>query len=146
MYQRHGILTNLMAVVLVLTMPLCCCIVKTATGSLSTCCATEVIEVTSCCQKQNTYCVTDQNEKQNTETPCEGDCGCTIKGTFFTPEWTPPVDLIGADTPAPFFISVDVAILELGVTNAIHGPPKFNPSKLGFSSAPAIRGALILQV
>ena len=147
MYQRHGILTNLMATVLVFTMPLCCCIVKTATGASQSCCAVELIETSSCCQQKQKTCDMVQTSEQEPEnTPCDGDCGCTIKGTFFTQQWTPPVDHIGTDTPAPFFVSIDLIALDQYVANKIHGPPKFDSYLLGFSSAPPMRGSLILQV
>jgi hypothetical protein len=147
MYQRHGILTNIMAVVLVFTMPLCCCIVKTATGADSSCCAVEIVETESCCQQQQKTCGIEQSSEQGHEqAPCDGDCGCTIKGTFITPEWTPPVDVIGFETPTPFFAYADYILSDQYVAHAIHGPPKFESYRLGFSGAPPMRGALILQV
>ena len=146
MYQRHGILTNLMAMVLVFTIPLCCCIIKTATGASQSCCATELIETTSCCQEQKTCNTVQTSEQESENAPCDGDCRCTVKGTLFTPQWSPPVDLFGTDVPAPFFVAVDLFALNLNDANKIHGPPKFEPYLLGFSSAPPIRGSLILQV
>ncbi len=146
MYNQHGILTNLMAMVLVFTMPLCCCIVKTATGSSESCCAIEVIKTTSCCQQQETCNVEQSSDQEPEHVPCDGDCGCTVKGTFFTPEWTPPIDVIGIDSPTPFFVTVNMFALNQYAVNKIHSPPKYEPYLLGFSSAPPMRGSLILQV
>jgi len=50
------------------------------------------------------------------------------------------------DAPAPFFVTDSSTSVNQYVANAAHGPPKFEPYTLGFSSAPPIRGSLILQV
>jgi len=139
MYQRRGILTNLIAVVLAFTMPLCCCIIRTATSATDSCCAVEVVETTSCCQEQSP-------EQESENDPCCNDCGCTIKGTIFTQNWTPPIDLFGVDAPTHFFVLNDVLGVDKCVAHAIHGPPKYNPHILGFSGAPPMRGSLILEV
>ncbi len=145
MYKRHGILTNLVAMVLTLTMPLCCCLVNTTTGAETTCCAVEVVEVESCCQ-QNSCCNEQPAEQEKDGSPCCDECGCTIIGAIFTAEWSPPVDVFGVDTQTPFFVT-DTSLSENQyVANAAHGPPKCEPYILGFSSAPPIRGSLILQV
>ena len=146
MYQRHGILTNLMAMLLVFTIPLCCCIVKTATGASQSCCTIELIETTSCCQQQKTCNTVQTSEQESKNAPCDSDCRCTVKGTLFTAQWSPPVDLFGTNVLAPFFITVDLFALNQNDANKIHGPPKIEPHLLGFSSAPPIRGSLILQV
>ncbi len=144
MYHRRGILTNFLALALAFTMPLCCCLVNTTTGAETTCC-TEVVEVKSCCQ-QPSCCNEESSEQEKESSPCCDDCGCTIIGVTFTTEWTPPVDLFGIDAPTPFFINDCSSSTNQYVANAVHGPPKFEPYKLGFSSAPPIRGSLILQV
>ena len=151
MYHRHGIFTHMMAMVLVFTMPLCCCIVKTATGAPSSCCATEVavtiVDDTSCCQKQKTSCVAEEKTDDGSENvPCDGDCGCTIKGAVATPQWTAPIDIIGANTPAPFFATLDLFSNDQRIMAVSHGPPVPNISKIGYSNAPPLRGAIILQV
>jgi hypothetical protein len=135
-----------MAMVLVFTMPLCCCIVKTATGASQSCCVVEKIETTSCCQQQKTCDMVQSSEQEPENTPCDGDCGCTIKGAFFTPQWTPPVDIIGVDSPTPFFVAFDIVAVNQNVAHKIHDPPTYKPYLLGFSGAPPMRGSLILQV
>jgi hypothetical protein len=56
------------------------------------------------------------------------------------------MDAFGVDAPIPFFVTDISLSLKQYVANAAHGPPKFKPHILGFSSAPPIRGSLILQV
>ena len=145
MYRRRGILTNLLAVVLTFTMPLCCCLVNTTTGAETTCCTIEVVEVEACCQQKS--CRNDAPAgKEKGDSPCCDECECIIVGATFTTEWVPPMDAFGADAPAPFFVTDISLSLKHYVANAAHGPPKFEPYILGFSSAPPIRGSLILQV
>ena len=146
MYQRRGILTNLLAIVLAFSMPLCCCIVETTTGISSTsCCVVKVVEVASCCEQPT--CSEDSSSKQRSKQgPCGDECTCTIKGTFFTQQWTLPVDLFGVDAPTPFFVYNDILGCDQHTAKVAHSPPKYDPSLLGFSSAPSMRGVLILQV
>ncbi len=150
MYKRHGILANLVVMVLIFTMPLCCCIVKSASGSTGSCCSTAVQEVsTSCCKQIQKPCSQNMNQGEEEESesePCNGDCRCTIKGTIYVQDWTPPVDLYGTDAPTPFFVNnTALAVEQVAITFA-NGPPKYDPHTLGFSSAPPIRGTLILEV
>ena len=147
MYKRHGILTNMIAIVLTFTMSICCCIVNTATGSTASCCTVEITETKSCNQQASSCCQKQPVSEGDTENePCCEDCSCTIVGTIFTQNWAPPVDLIGVDTPAPFF-TINV-FFRAGqyVADAIHGPPKYDQHILGYSSAPSMRGVVILQV
>jgi hypothetical protein len=139
MYKRHGFFTNMIAMVLALTMPLCCCIVNTASGSTDACSSIAVQE------KQAPSCCSQQENGEEPE-PCFGDCGCIIKGTIFVQDWTPPVDLFGVDTPAPFFIETQNHLTSRWATSFAHGPPKYFQHNLGFSGAPPIRGTLILEV
>ena len=151
MYNRPSILTNFVAMVLVFTMPLCCCIVKSATGEDSTCCTVVVQEesTTSCCKEIQTSCcqnLTQDEEKPSDSEPCNGDCGCIIKGTIFVQDWTPPIDHFGAESPAPFFVEHAIHAATNEVTPFANGPPRFKPHILGYSSAPPIRGTLVLEV
>lgn len=149
MYKRHCLFTNMVAMVLALTMPLCCCIVNTASGTTKACSSSSVQEEQSqsCCKKVVLSCC-DQQENENEEEPSPycGDCGCTIKGTIFAQDWAPPVDFIGVDTPTPFFVDTPTLHVDLAATSFAHGPPKYEPHNLGFSGAPPIRGTLILEV
>ncbi|MBC8201864.1 MAG: hypothetical protein H8E86_07425 [Planctomycetes bacterium] len=148
MYKRYGILTNMIAIVLIFTMSICCCIVNTATGSMaSSYCTVEVTETkpcneqaSSCCQKQPV------SEEDSENEPCCEECSCVIVGAIFTQNWVPPVDLIGVDTPTPFF-KINIAVrADQHVADAIHGPPKYDQHTLGYSSTPSMRGVVILQV
>ncbi len=145
MYKRRGLLTNLLALVLTLTMPICCCLVNATTGAETTCCAVEVAEVESCCQ-QKSCCNEQPAEQEKDSSTCCDECGCIIIGVIFPAEWSPLIDFFGVDAPAPFFVTDSSTSVNQYVANAAHGPPKFEPYTLGFSSAPPIRGSLILQV
>ena len=92
---------------------------------------------TSCCSQQDT-------EEEPGSDFC--GCGCAIKGTVFVQDWTPPVDLIGKNTPAPFFVNHAILAAKQDAITFAHGPPKYDSHILGFSSAPPIRGTLILEV
>ena len=106
-----------------------------------------VVETISCCQKNTTWTQGQQSSEKDSENePCCDDCGCTIKGTIFTQSWTPPVDLIGVDAPAPFYITSELLGVDRCVAQAIHDPPIFDFHILGNSGAPPMRGSLILQV
>ena len=149
MYHRHGLMTNMIAMVLVFTMPLCCCIVRTATGATDSCCSTNTQEeiTSSCCQKvQKSCCENERSKEEQGNESCNGGCGCTFKGMIFVQNWSPPVDTFGVDTPAPFVIEFHILQASHNATTFAHGPPKFSPHHLGNSSAPPIRGSLILEV
>ena len=139
MYKRHGFFTNMIAMVLALTMPLCCCVVNTVSGTTVACSSFSVQE------DQTPSCCSQQGNEEEPEPYC-GDCGCTIKGTIFVQDWAPPVDLFGVDTPALFFIEIQSHQVSRCATSFAHGPPKYDPHNLGFSGAPPIRGTLILEV
>lgn len=147
MYKRHSIFTNMIAMVLAFTMPLCCCIVNTASGATDACSSVSVQDEqdSSCCNKVVISCCSQQDNEEEPEPYC-GDCGCTIKGTIFVQDWTPPVDLFGVDTPSPFFIETQNHQVSRCATSFAHGPPKYFQHNLGFSGAPPIRGTLILEV
>jgi hypothetical protein len=146
MYKRHGILTNMIAIVLTITMSICCCIVKTATGSTTSCCTVEIAETKSCNQQTPSCCQKQPAPEEDSENePCCEECNCITVGTILTQNWAPPTDLIGVDTPALFF-TINIFGVDQYVANAIHGPPKYDPHILGFSSAPSMRGVVILQV
>lgn len=153
MYKRRGIITNTIAVVLAFTMPMCCCALMNIFMPSNSCCSTtlQVVEDTTTCETKSSCC-NSQSEKSNTnnedKTPCSDDCGNCIQDTILSQDWSPPVDTIGTDIPD--FFQTTIALAELfnstTTSGSIHGPPRFNPHLLGYSSAPAMRGSLILQV
>lgn len=153
MYRRRGIITNTIALVLAFTLPMCCCALKNLFTSSGSCCSTslQVLEDAATCETKSSCCSSqseDSNNKEEDKTPCGDDCGNCIQDTILTQDWTPPVDTIGSDIPD--FFQPTIAIAELftptTASGSIHGPPKFDPHLLGYSSAPAMRGSLILQV
>jgi hypothetical protein len=152
MYKRRGIITNTIALVLAFTMPMCCCALKNIFMPSNSCCSTtsQVVEDATACEMQSSCC-SSESENSNSEkdkTPCSDDCGNCIQDTILTQDWSPPVDTIGTDIP-DYFQSTIAELLVTATTTtsgSIHGPPKFDPHLLGYSSAPAIRGSLILQV
>jgi hypothetical protein len=136
----------MVAMVLAFTMSICCCVIKTATGSTDSCCTVEIAEtelcdqqISSCCQKKPVPEEDSENE------PCCEECSCTTVGIILTQNWTPPIDLIGVDAPALFF-TINIFGADQYVANAIHGPPKYDQHILGYSSAPLMRDVVILQV
>ena len=56
------------------------------------------------------------------------------------------IRLFGIDAPAPFFVYKEFLGYDQHTAKVAHSPPKYNPSLLGFSNAPSMRGTLILQV
>ncbi len=134
----------MIALILAFSMPLCCCVVNTASGATYACNSITEQPDLFCCQKIEKSCCPQDNEDE--PEPYCGDCGCTIKGTIFVQDWTPPVDIIGADAPAPFFTYYSIPSSDQEAITFANGPPKYDPHILGFSSAPPIRGTLILEV
>lgn len=85
-------------------MPLCCCMVSTASGS--SCCGPEpIVEVErSCCDASN--CEDDAAQESQESTPCsDGGCSCCLKAPSTGSNWSPPIDTIG--TPLLSFTMVD---------------------------------------
>jgi hypothetical protein len=98
----------------------------------------------SCCSSESEN---SNNEEDNI--PCSDDCGNCIQDTILTQNWTPPVDTIGTDIPDYFQSTIAFAALvatTATTSGSIHDPSKYDPHLLGYSSAPAMRGSLILQV
>ena len=154
MYKRRGIITNTIAMALAFTMPMCCCALKSMLTSGDSCCSptSQIVEDTSLCETKSSCC-TSSTEQSNTndedKTPCGDDCGNCIQDTILSQDWSPPVDTIGTDIPDCFQSTIAFDALKTTTTmtsGSIHGPPKFDPHLLGYSSAPAMRGSLILQV
>ncbi len=153
MYRRRGIITNTIALVLAFTMPVCCCALKSMLTSGDSCCTvvSQLVDSDTACETQSSCC-NSSSEQSNTndkdKTPCGDDCANCIQDTILTQDWSPPVDTIGTDIPE--FFQTTIAIAELltptTTSGSIHGPPRFDSHLLGYSSAPAIRGSLILQV
>ena len=154
MYRRRGIITNTIAMVLAFTMPMCCCALKSMLTTGDSCCTTtlQVVVDDASCETQLSCC-SSPSEQSNTndedKTPCGDDCANCIQDTILSQDWTPPVDTIGTDIPD--YVQSTIAIADLmtlstTTSGSIHGPPRFDSHLLGYSSAPAMRGSLILQV
>ncbi|GEM_PF-2198515 len=152
MYKRHGILTNLVAMVLIFTMPICCCIVNSATGLEDSCCSISIQEESnnsSCYPIQVSCCnqISEGGEENPDSEPEHCNCCSMIKGTIHVPNWSPPIDLFGKSIPNSFFLDQSIFSLQKDAKVMwAHGPPKWTSHILGFSNAPPIRGTLVLEV
>ncbi|MAB83087.1 MAG: hypothetical protein CMJ24_06585 [Phycisphaerae bacterium] len=122
-------------------MPLCCCIVSTASGA-SCCAPVPVVEVerSSC---EHACCESESVEESTDSSHCaEAGCSCCLKALSIGSDWSPPVDTIG--TPMPSFTLVDMCDPSSDVRSerCLHDtdpPPKpCDPDRL--------RGHVILQV
>ena len=154
MYKQRGIITNTIALVLAFTMPMCCCALKSMLGPSASCCSvtSQVVEDAATCETQSSCCNSfskQSNTNDEDTTPCGDDCANCIQDTILSQDWTPPVDTIGTDIPdffQPTIAFANLVIPTTATTGSIHGPPRFYPHLLGYSSAPSMRGSLILQV
>ena len=154
MYRRRGIITNTIALVLAFTMPMCCCALKSMLTSGDSCCTvvSQIVDSDTACETQSSCC-NSSSEQSNTndkdKTPCGDDCANCIQDTILSQDWSPPVDTIGTDIPDYFKSTIafaDLVTSPITTSGSIHGPPRFDPHLLGYSSAPSMRGSLILQV
>ena len=130
---------RLTATILVVAMPLCCCVLNVAAG-VSCCDPAPQIEVVSCCTAQS--CESQSAEPVHEELPCTGeDCQCCLKAPTSIQNWTPPVDTIGTILMTAEMTSEEM-LPPLKRTAALHGhhPPPW-PEDSG-----AVRGQIILQV
>ena len=143
MLYKRGILIRTIALVLACAMPLCCCVLNAVTGELNSGCSE--IETASCCLAVVSNHESPDQDKGEQES-CDG-YSCRIKGLVLDSNWTVPVDLIGSDIP--LFLQED------NFCNATNGsiasielpPPELvKITTLGNSSAPSMRGAVILEV
>ena len=128
------------ALLLVVAMPLCCCVLNAASGA-NCCDAAPVVEVASCCS--STHCQVEQTEDAPDSDPCNGNsCTCCLKIPSTSLDWSPPVDAIG--TPlAPCCLPLDlVAKIEIDADkgNGWDDPPP------GPGDPSHLRGQVILQV
>ncbi|MCH2134464.1 MAG: hypothetical protein MK116_12020 [Phycisphaerales bacterium] len=140
---RRGLLHRLTAMILVVAMPLCCCIMNAAAG-VSCCTPAEVVtEVApSCCSGSACHAEVD-TEATPEPTPCgDSDCLCCLKAPSTTFDWTPPVDTIG--TPMPPCTPITVSITDRVDTT---------PNRCGWADPPPrpddpenLRGHVVLQV
>ncbi len=152
MYKRNGILTNLVAMVLIFTMPICCCIVNSAVGLEDSCCSISIYEESnhsSCYPIQSSCCkqISEGGEEDPDSEPDLCNCCSMIKGTIHVPNWSPPTDLFGKSMPNPFFLCQSLLSFQKDANvMRTYGPPKWSSNILGFSNAPPIRGTLVLEV
>ena len=142
LHKQHNLMKTI-ALALAFTMPFCCCILNAVAGEPDSCC--EKIEVVSCCETtastQSSPCDQEEEEKS-----CEG-CSCCIKGLVLDSNWSVPNDLFGSERPLFMhdgFISN--AIQPSVATIELPPPQRVKITTLGNSSAPSMRGAIILEV
>ena len=90
------------ALILVVAMPMCCCVLNVAAGS-SCCDPSPKIERISCCSPVS--CESEPAEATPVELPCVGDdCQCCLKAPSLVENWTPPVDSFGTDLMTPHWV------------------------------------------
>ena len=130
---------RLTATILVVAMPLCCCVLNVAAG-VSCCEPAPQIEIAGCCSAQS--CESESAEPLYDELPCTGeDCQCCLKAPTSIQNWTPPVDTIGTILMTAEMTSEQMPT-SFKWTASLHGhhhPPW--PEDSG-----AVRGQIILQV
>ena len=137
-HSRRGLMHRFTALILVVAMPLCCCVLNVAAG-VSCCDPAPQIEVVSCCSSQ--ACESQSPEPVHEELPCTGeDCQCCLKAPTSTQNWTPPVDTIGTLLMTAEMILDDSPSFKR--TAALHG---HHPPPQPEDSGP-VRGQTILQV
>ena len=89
---RKGLVHRMIALLLAMAMPLCCCMF----GSSGSCCVPEpvVVEVASCCSSTDCQTATAENAPLD---PCSGmtTCQCCLKAPAHAFDWHPPIDTIG---------------------------------------------------
>jgi hypothetical protein len=140
--RRYSPGHRLITLLLVAVMPICCCVVKSFSGSA--CCGTAsveaTVEVASCCMARD--CDTEMPaESSEPASDASGRCGCCAKVTPTTLDWTPPVDTIGS----PLLLIAFSGDLGEATTPSIRanrrpGVPKGHPGP------GLLRGTVILQV
>jgi len=142
LHRQHNLMKTI-ALVLAFTMPFCCCAVNAVAGEPDSCC--EKIEVVSCCETtastQSSPCDQEEEEKS-----CE-DCSCCIKGLVLDSDWSVPNDLIGSERPMFMRNGFISNAIQLSLATIELPPPQsVKITTLGNSSAPSMRGAVILEV
>lgn len=148
MFNRFPNLTRTIALILAFTMPFCCCIVGAISGDGDACCMT--VNVKPCCNAQpvdwlEEYLADVAPEQEEPSDSCKG-MSCCIKGFTLSDNWTPPCDTIGEVIHFNFvYINMFTQLSERDSLQT-RPPPKICISQLGFSDAPSIRSAVILQV
>ena len=148
MFNRLPNLTRCIALLLAFTMPFCCCIVGAIAGDSDACCMT--LNVKPCCKAQSVdwleeYLEDVAPEQEEPSDSCKG-MSCCIKGFTLVDSWSPPCDTFG--TVIQFDCAYVILFTQLSERDSqqTHPPPKICISQLGFSDAPSIRSAVILQV
>ncbi len=148
MFNRFPNLTRTIALLLAFTMPFCCCIVGAIAGDGDACCMT--LNVKPCCKAQSVdwleeYLEDVVPEQEEPSDSCKG-MSCCIKGFTLSDNWSPPCDMFGK--AIHFDCVYTKMVTQLSECNALQTrpPPKICISQLGFSDAPSIRSAVILQV
>ena len=142
LHRQHNLMKTI-ALVLAFTMPFCCCVIDAIAGEPDSCC--EKIEVVSCCETvastQGSPCDQEEEEKSR---ECCSDC---IKGLVLYSNWSVPKALFSSECPKFIHGGVISNAIQLSAVT-IKLPPlqRVKITTLGNSSAPSMRGAIILEV
>ncbi len=149
MFNRLSNLTRSITLLLAFTMPFCCCAVGLVSGTGGTCCTT--LNTKQCCNQQSVDWLEDYladvapADQESQDKSCKG-MSCCIKGFTPSDNWSPPCDTVGTAIQFDYVYTNMFAELSERGSLQIHPPPKIPISQLGFSDAPSIRRAVILQV
>ena len=142
LHRQHNLMKTI-ALVLAFTMPFCCCVVNAVAGEPDSCC--EKIEVVSCCETTASTQDSPCNQKEEKKS-CEG-CSCCIKGLVLDSDWSVPNDLFGSERSMFMHDGFVSNAIQLSVATIELPPPQsVKITTLGNSSAPSMRGAIILEV
>ena len=91
------------AIIMVIAMPMCCCVLNAA--AFGSCCIpaeTAPVVTMSCCSGQ--ACSSEADSTPVESPPCQdSNCSCCLKAPVQAFEWTPPNDTIGSITPLLVF-------------------------------------------
>ena len=138
-HSRRGLMHRFTAIILVVAMPLCCCVLNVAAG-VSCCDPAPQVEVISCCS--GPACDSESTEPVHDELPCTGeDCQCCLKAPISIQNWTPPVDTIGTILMTAE-MTPDGSLPSFKLTATLHG---HHPPPQPEDSGP-VRGPTIIQV
>ncbi|MDG2424194.1 MAG: hypothetical protein P8M22_09470 [Phycisphaerales bacterium] len=135
---RRGLFHRITALLLAVAMPLCCCMINSASGA--SCCDVEpIMEVASCCSSSHCQAAPEDNPPAD---PCVGiTCQCCLKAPSNAFDWTPPVDTIGSPLDQSLFSFEQDAWLQIDADTIQWDDPPPVACSPGM-----LRGNVILQV
>lgn len=142
LHKQHNLMRTI-ALVLAFTMPFCCCFVNAVAGESNSCC--EKIEVVSSFETADST-QSSHSDHEKEEKSHEG-CSCCIKGLVLESKWSVPNDLFGSELPLFMHDHLISNVLQQSVTiRELPPPQRVKIAMLGNSSAPSIRGVIIIEV